>query len=477
MIGSLLARPPDRGELRREIVKLAEKEYRHPITNEWVSFGASTVERWFYRAKEADDPVLALKRQVRSDAGQARAMSPELLSALERQYSRYPSWNYQLHADNLNALVSLEPEYGPAVCYSTVLRTMKERGWYKKPGLPRHPTPGQRRAYERREKREIRSFEASHVGQLAHLDFHDGRMSVVVSDGSWHRPHLLGILDDFSRVCLHAQWYLGQEAEHLIHGHDQALQKRGLWSELMSDNGSAMRSEEFQNGLSRLGITWSPTLTASPYQNGKQETWFSQVESRLMPMLKHVKPLTLEYLNLCTQAWVELDYNRRPHSELGMTPPLERFLEGPGVLRPCPEPETLRVAFSIEEKRKQRRSDGTVSIQGVRFEIPSRYRNFENVIVRWRRWDLSRAYMMDPLTGNLLCVIYPVDKRKNARGIRRNLQDPVRTVDAQLGAGEDPVPPLLRKLLADYSATGLPPAYLPKEEIGSNTDDKEGDKR
>ena len=83
--------------------------------------------------------------------------------------------------------------------------------------------------------------------------------------------------------------------------------------------------------------------------------------------------------------------------------------------------------------------------------------------------------MMDPLTGNLLCVIYPVDKRKNARGVRRNLQDPVRTVDAQLGAGEDPVPPLLRKLLADYSATGLPPAYLPKEERRFNPDDEEGD--
>jgi hypothetical protein len=29
----------------------------------------------------------------------------------------------------------------------------------------------------------------------------------------------------------------------------------------------------------------------------------------------------------------------------------------------------------------------------------------------------------------------------------------------------DPLPALLRKWLADYAATGLPPAYLPKEEI------------
>jgi hypothetical protein len=28
----------------------------------------------------------------------------------------------------------------------------------------------------------------------------------------------------------------------------------------------------------------------------------------------------------------------------------------------------------------------------------------------------------------------------------------------------DPLPALLRKWMADYAATGLPPAYLPKEQ-------------
>ena len=37
--------------------------------------------------------------------------------------------------------------------------------------------------------------------------------------------------------------------------------------------------------------------------------------------------------------------------------------------------------------------------------------------------------------------------------------------DEPLAAAEEPLPPLMRKLLADYAATGLPPAYLPMEEI------------
>jgi len=476
VIGSLLARPADPGELRHEIAMLAAKEYRHPVTDQWVRFGASTLERWYYQARATDDPIAVLRRRIRSDAGLAKAPSPQLLEALQKQYARYPSWSYQLHADNLAALVGMCPELGPPVSYSTVLRTMKARGWTKKRALPRNPSAGQIRAYDRREKREIRSYEAMYVGQLTHLDFHEGHRGVVVPQGSWHTPHLLGILDDCSRICLHAQWYLAEDTEHLVHGHDQGLQKRGLSRELMTDMGAAMRSQEFQNGLARLGILWSPTLPASPYQNGKQENWFSQVQTRLMPMLKHVEPLTLAYLNLSTQAWVEMEYNGRFHSEIGMSP-LERFLQGPSVFRPCPDPQALRVAFSVQEKRKQRRSDGTISIQSVRFEIPSRYRNFEYIVARWRHWDLSRAYMVDPRTTQVLCTLFPVDKVKNARGIRRTLQEPVCTLDEQIQTDDDPVPPLLKKLLAEYAATGMPPAYLPKDEPGGchNNNEEEED--
>ena len=463
VIGGLLARPPNAGDLRTQIEKLAAEHYLHPTKDQWVRFGASTIERWYYRAQDVDDPIAALGRRIRSDAGHARAMSPEVVAALEKQYAQHPSWSYQLHADNLAALVGMQPELGEPVCYSTVLRTMKERGWYRKPSLPRNAAPGQIRAYNRREKREIRSYEAEYVGQLSHLDFHEGRRRVSMPDGSYHTPYLLGILDDCSRACLHAQWYLAEDAENLIHGTQQGFHKRGLPRELMSDNGSAMISEEFQNGLARLGIQWSPTLPASPYQNGKQENWFAQVEARLMAMLHRVEPLTLEFLNRATLAWQEMEYNRAWHSEIRMSP-LERFLKGPEVSRPCPDPQALRLAFSIQEKRKQRRSDGTIPVQAVRFEIPSRYRNFEHVMVRWQRWDLCSAYLVESRTGKLLCPIYPVDKTKNARGIRRSLDEPVTTLHAQMENDADPVPPLLKKLLAEYAATGLPPAYLPKDE-------------
>jgi hypothetical protein len=193
---------------------------------------------------------------------------------------------------------------------------------------------------------------------------------VVTASGEWVKPLLLGVLDDRSRLACHVQWYLDETAESLIHGLSQALQKRLLPRMLMTDNGSAMVAAETTQGLSRLGVVHETTLPHSPYQNGKQESFWGQVEGRLLAMLENCRDLTLAILNEATQAWVELEYNRKIHSEIGETP-LARYLQGPDVGRESPSSDALRIAFSAEELRTQRRSDGTVSIEGRRFEIPS----------------------------------------------------------------------------------------------------------
>ena len=58
--------------------------------------------------------------------------------------------------------------------------------------------------------------------------------------------------------------------------------------------------------------------------------------------------------------------------------PLKRFLESPSVGRDCPSADALRLAFTQQASRTQRRSDGTISLDGIRFEIPSRFRHFKS---------------------------------------------------------------------------------------------------
>ena len=65
VIGPLLAAPPERGELQEQLKSLAAKKWHHPITGQRVQFGLSTIERWFYTARNEKDPMQALRRKIR----------------------------------------------------------------------------------------------------------------------------------------------------------------------------------------------------------------------------------------------------------------------------------------------------------------------------------------------------------------------------------------------------------------------------
>ncbi|NOR66381.1 MAG: DDE-type integrase/transposase/recombinase [Woeseiaceae bacterium] len=463
VIGELLSSPPRKGQLQRAVERLAEKTYQHPTDAiRQISIGKSTIEKWYYKAKGAADPISALGRKIRSDAGIRWSMSEALLAALKTQYETHRRWNVQLHYDNLVALAQEQPPLKPMPSYKTVLRCMRDNGWFRS-HEPANPSRGQQQAAERLERREVRSFEVSHVHGLWHLDFHQAKISILDASGRWHRPMVLAILDDRSRLCCHLQFYMAETAECLVHGLTQALMKRGLPRALMTDNGAAMLAEETRQGLQRLGIQHETTLPYSPYQNGKQEAFWGQLESRLLELLRGVENLKLAFVNQAAQAWAEQDYQRGNHSEIKTTP-LQRMLNGPDVSRPTPDSDFLRLAFTRRLSRTPRRGDATVTVDGIRYELPVRFGHLRSVILRTASWDKSQMTLVDPNTDAALARLLPQDKVKNASGMRRRIH-PDNTIATGVQSAADPLPALLRKWMADYAATGLPPAYLPKEEI------------
>lgn len=458
IVGSLLAAPPRQSELHQALRELAGRTWRHPTTGDPVRFAFSTIERWYYTARrDRKDPVAALRKRERRDRGRQRALSTALAEALRAQHREHPSWSYKLHHDNLAARVEATPTLGSMPSYASIVRFFRANALLRQRRITSRLTLGEERAAVRLEQREVRSFECDHVNGLWHADFHHGSLPVLTPSGAWARPIALGVLDDRSRLACHVQWYLEETARVFVHGLCQAFQKRALPGALLTDNGAAMLAAETVAGLRRLGIVQRTTLPYSPYQNGKQESFWGSLEGRLVAMLEGSRELTLELLNRATQAWCELEYNRASHSETGATP-LDRYAAGPDSGRESPSSDELRLAFCAEELRTQRRSDGTLSLEGRRFEIPARFRHLERVTVRFARWDLARVYIVDPNLDRVLDRLYPLDRSQNADGLRRRL--PSRgTTEPTAHSGE--VAPLLKKLLRDYAATGLPPGYLP----------------
>jgi hypothetical protein len=118
----------------------------------------------------------------------------------------------------------------------------------------------------------------------------------------------------------------------------------------------------------------------------------------------------------------------------------------------------------------QRKSDGTVVIDGRRFEVPNRYRHLSRLEVRYASWDLGLVHLADERTGNVLARLYPQDKTQNASGLRRSLE-PIATAQTELAPAPPAagIAPLLAQLIGQQAATGLPPSYLPKHEEEDGT--------
>ena len=463
VVGSLFSAPPSRGELEPALRALAAREWIHPITGEPTKFHVSTIARWYYAAKSRpDDITVALRPRLRKDRGRHRpCFASAVWAALADLYTEHPTWSYQLHADNLRALCEVDPELGPAPSYATVRRHLKGQGCFRQRKRRDDERPGAQAARRARAERESRGWEMSHVHALWHLDFKDGALPVLTRTGEWKHPQLFGALDNRSRLGCHLQWYLGEDAEEFTHGLGQGLQKRGKPRAAMMDNGSAMRAGETRQGLIDLGIELRKIPDYTPEHNAIVEAFWKQINGRLLPMLEGVSDLTLALLNEVTQAWLELEYNCSVHSETNQSP-IARLLAGPSVVREAPTAEALRRAFRLKVSRKQRASDGTISVAGKRFEVPSCYRHLQQLCIRYARWDLSSVDLWDDALGVVLCTLYPVNREANADGFRRPLV-PITT--APTPPKPSGMAPLLRRYIEQHRQTGLPPAYLPKDDL------------
>lgn len=417
-----------------------------------------TLLRWLseVRKTQLSEPAQALLRLIRSDRGKTRRLTSEQKEWLRSNRESYPRWTYALHADNLQHTGLL-----PQVSRSSVYR------WMKAEGL--RPTFLRGGAHN---KKATMSFEAEFPGQICHLDFHTSATLRVLGDcGSWLKPKCVAFIDDRSRFGLHLQWFLGEAADELVHAKIQSYLKYGIHWRDMSDNGSAMISAEFERGLRQLGCGHIKTAPKSPYQNGKIESFWGPLEGRLMAMLTNVKPLTLEFLNEASIAWMEQDYNCRFHSEIKATPRSLWFSTENVARRPAPSTDELRRLFRRKATRRQRFEDHTISLEGVRYQLPKIVWGTDNITLAYASWNRDLVTIIDPETERELVDIFPVDRQGNAERLTSYVKRPGADSPEATRENEESqalisqLPPLLAHLIEEHRMKWLAPGVVPKPDF------------
>jgi hypothetical protein len=120
-VGHLVFGDITRGQVARELRSLSVKKWKHPISGRCVTFGFSTIERWYYIVlNNPKTPLYALSKR-RCDAGVPRILTRQVCHQLARQAERHPSWTYSRHYQALLGYMNGRG-WGPPASYATVRR-------------------------------------------------------------------------------------------------------------------------------------------------------------------------------------------------------------------------------------------------------------------------------------------------------------------------------------------------------------------
>jgi transposase InsO family protein len=229
------------------------------------------------------------------------------------------------------------------------------------------------------------------------------------------RTYLVAIIDDATRLVVHAEFYASQKLPVLEDTLRKAVLRCGAPDNLYVDNGKIFISQWLRLACAKLRIRHLNTKAYSPESKGKIERW-NRTVGEFLQEAQLEKPQTIEQLNGLFRAWLSEGYNHREHSALAGKSPAQAFTQDTKALR-FPGPEALREAFLWEKTPKVDKS-GCISLAGLCYEVGVEYIR-KHVLVRYDPFDLS-----------LVEVWYGGEKKKvvspaNIGEYNRNVKKPV----------------------------------------------------
>jgi putative transposase len=233
VLGPLVSRERlERGELKRIVAELAQREYAIPGTRR-RHLGAKTIEAWFYAWRRQG--IDALVPKTRRDRGRSR-IEPALQEAILAAKRDNPRRSTR---QILRLLQAAGRPGAQALSRSALHRLLQQHGLSRVAGAPGQPE-------------ERRSFSAEFAGSIWYGDvMHGPRVPVR---GQLRKTYLVTLFDDASRLVAHSAFCLGETALDIEGVLKQALLRRGVPAKLVVDNGAAYRAATLQAICARLSI-------------------------------------------------------------------------------------------------------------------------------------------------------------------------------------------------------------------------------
>lgn len=354
-----------------------------------------TLEDWWYAYQHGG--FAALHPKTRSDRGLPRKLTPEQEQLIIAQVKAHP-------AIPVKVLYRQWKKQDPALpALSAIYRA-----------LERHDLSRRSRQYLLRQSLAgpTKAFEAPLVNELWMVDFSPGPFLHLAGQKKATPTQLCAILDDHSRVVVHAAYYPHGDTRCFHLSFKEAIRRRGLPRKLYTDQGRPFTNDHTRVICANLGIR---LLHAKPYHawsKGKVERLFHTIQQDFQATLRlpGQQTASFEELNARLADWLQSVYHARLHEGIGMSPN-ERFAKGSAYLRALDPHLDLDRLFHAELLRVVRK-DGTVRLNNDLYEVDLALRGLE-VRLRFDPWTLARVEV--DYRGQSFGLARKVDRHLNSQ--------------------------------------------------------------
>lgn len=347
-ISAYLALEPPRGRRTAVLQQLADKTWTLPDGRP-VQFAAETLRGWIRRFRNGG--LEALENAPRTRPG-VKVLDEAQKAVLCRLKRDVPSRSLDRIIEIAEEMKLIEPG---VLSRSTVHRVLRARG-----------ISGRQRAET--STHDLDRFEAAFPNDLWQSDMLKGPwLPDPERPGKRRQAWLHAWIDDHSRLLLAGRWSFKSDLPVLELTFREALRRCGLPKRVYYDNGGPYISHHMKQIVGVLS-NQRPIYTTPnrPEGHGKIEAFNRLCRAAFVNEVRASTISTLDELNAAFNAWKDLKYNRRIHSEIGQAP-WDRWRAEPGRIETVSE-RLITEAFLF---RAQRTTDkaGVLKLHGVRFQV------------------------------------------------------------------------------------------------------------
>jgi putative transposase len=396
VIGPLASAELMHGELKRRIRELSTGSYIIPNSRR-KTVRPGTIAQWLHWYRK--NGIEGLKPKSRSDHGAIRGIGADIGKAIIEKRTECPRMPLRIVLRKLQVEKDLPTLQIPL---SSAYR-------YVRFHLPKRPVPTTGREQKR--------FSHRYPNDCWQGDTMHGMYIRDEQDGRSRKTYLIAFIDDATRLITGARFFFSETVQHVKEVIREAVLTYGVPAKLYLDNGRNFCAEDIEIACAAMRCALIHTTAYYPEGKGKIERFFRTVRDSFITGLSAVHSLT--DLNEAFDAWLQHEYNRRPHGGIEGAIPLDTFLKNAeNRLRRLPASIDPAELFCRKESR-QVAKDATFRINNALYETEEHLIGRKINVLFDKDDPLNKVKVFDgPL---FIHTVKPIDYIANSQARRREI--------------------------------------------------------